>query len=169
MTPTATQQLAMYRGQALVLCWLVHQPLGTGGHVLEGLTRTLAFSRPVSGSEWAAVPREDREREARAFHQRVRRLFRRGLAIRCPSVAKVSPTARGFAVERGRDPKAQDQGLLLLLEAHGHRLRRCRRCGAWFWRERKREYCDRCFQSGIARSQVHRAKVKAAKAGCRPA
>ena len=165
MTPTATQQLAMYKGQALVLCWLVQQPLGTGGDMLEGLTRTLAFSRPVSGTEWAAVPREDREREARAFHQRVLRLFRRGLAIRCPVVAKVLPTARGVTVDRRRDPTAQDQGLLQLIEAHGHRLRRCRLCGAWFWRERKREYCDPCFQSGIARSKVHRAKAKAAQSG----
>ena len=161
MTPTATQQLAMYKGQALVLCWLVQQPLGTGGAVLEGLTRTLAFSRPVSGTEWAGVPREDRDRKARAFHQRVLRLFRTGGAIRCPVVAKVAPTSRGLTVERGRDPKAQDQGLLQLLEAYGHRLRRCRRCGAWFWRERKREYCGPCFQSGTARSKVHRAKAKA--------
>ena len=102
MTPTATQQLAMYKGQALVLCWLVQQPLGTGGHVLEGLTRTLAFSRPVSGTEWAAVPREDREREARAFHQRVLRLFRRGLAIRCLAVAKVLPPASSRALPAAR-------------------------------------------------------------------
>ena len=165
MMPTAKQQMAIHQGQALALCWLLQQPLGEGGDLLAGLTRTLAFSRPLSGTEWAAVPREARERAARAFHQRVLRLFRAGIAIRRPVVAKVSPTARGFTIERFPDPKAPDQGLLQLLEAHGHRLRRCRRCGAWFWRERKREYCRPCFQSGTARSQVHRAKVKAAKAG----
>lgn len=166
---TATQQLAIHKGQALVLCWLLQQRLGEGGDVLAGLTRTLAFARPVSGAEWAAISRETRERLARAFHQRVVRLFRRGLAIRCPVVATAVPTAQGITVARGRDPNAQDQGLLELLEAHGHRLRRCRRCGAWFWRERKREYCDPCFRSGIARSQVHRAKVKTARAaGARP-
>ena len=37
---------------------------------------------------------------------------------------------------------------------------------AWFWRERKREYCGPCFQSGTARSKVHRAK-KAETAGRR--
>ena len=57
------------------------------------------------------------------------------------------------------------EGLVQLLEAHGHRLRRCRLCGAWFWRERKREYCDPCFQSGIARAKVHRAKARAAQTG----
>ncbi len=160
----AKQQLAIHKGQALVLCWLLQQPLGEGGDVLDGLTRTLAFSRPMSGTEWAAVPREDREREARAFHRRVLRLFRTGIAIRCPVVAKVSPTPLGLTVSRVQEPKAQDQGLLRLIEAHGHRVRRCRRCGAWFWRERKREYCDPCFQSGTARSQVHRARAKAAAA-----
>ncbi len=163
MTPTASQQLAIHKGQALALCWLLQQPVGEGGDFLAGLTRTLAFSRPLSGTEWAALPREERERRARAFHQRVLRLFRRGLAIRCPVVATVAPTTRGFTVRRSHDPKAQDQGLLQLLEVQGHRLRRCQRCGAWFWRERKREYCGPCFQSGTARSQVHRAKAKAAK------
>jgi len=76
----------------------------------------------------------------------------------------VAPTARGLKVERFRDATAQDQGLLLLLQARGDRLRRCRYCGAWFWRERKREYCGPCFQSGTARSKVHRAK-KAVQAG----
>ncbi len=165
MTPAAQQQLAIYKGQALALCWLVQQPVGAGGEFLAGLTRTLAFSRPLTGTEWAAVPREERERAARAFHRRVLRLFRRGLAIRCPVMAKVSPTTRGFSVERLRGIKAQDQGLLQLLEAHGDRLRRCRHCGAWFWRERKREYCGPCFESGSARSKVHRAKAKAAPAG----
>ena len=155
--------MAIHKGQALALCWLVQQRLGAGGVVLEGLTRTLAFGRPVSGTEWAAVPREARERAATAFHQRVLRLFRRGIAIRYPVVAKVVPTPRGVTVARGRGPNAQDQGLLQLLEAHGDRLRRCRRCGAWFWRERKREYCGPCFASGTARSQVHRAKVRAAR------
>ncbi len=162
MTPAAKQQAAISQGQALALCWLIQQPLGAGGVVLEGLTRTLAFHRPLSGTEWAAVPREVRELAATAFHQRVLRLFRRGLAIRCPVVATALPTARGVTVARRSHPSAQDQGLLQLLESHGHRLRRCRRCGAWFWRERKREYCGPCFQSGTARSQVHRAKVKAA-------
>ncbi|MFB3818595.1 MAG: hypothetical protein ACE147_13100 [Candidatus Methylomirabilales bacterium] len=165
MKPNARQQLAIYRGQALTLCWLLQQPVGSGGEVLAGLTRMLAFSRPLSGTEWAAVPPGDREREARAFHQRVLRLFGRGLAIRSPVVAKVSPTPRGLKVERFRDPKAQDQGLLQLLEATGDRLRRCRHCGAWFWRDRKREYCGPCFQSGTARSKVHRAKARAAQAG----
>jgi hypothetical protein len=169
MTPTATQQLAIHKGQALALCWLLQQRLGDGGDVLEGLTRTLAFSRPLTGTEWAAVPRADREWLARAFHQRVLRLFRTGLAIRCPVVANVLPTAVGLRVERVRATTAPDQGLLQLLEAHGHRLRRCRHCRAWFWRERKREYCGPCFQSGTARSQVHRAKVKTARAsGGRP-
>ena len=163
MASTTKQQATIHRGQALALCWLLQQPLGEGGDLLEGLTRTLAFSRPVSGTEWAARTREARERAARAFHERVLRLFRRGLAIRCPVVAAVVPTARGVTVERSRDPRAQDQGLLQLLEAQGHRLRRCRRCGAWFWRERKREYCGPCFQSGTARSQVHRAKRAAAQ------
>ncbi len=157
------QQLAIHKGQALALCWLLQQPIGSGGEVLAGLTRTLAFSRPLSGTEWAALSPADRERATCVFHQRVLQLFHRGLAIRCPVVAKVSPTARGLKVERFRDAKAQDQGLLPLLEAVGHRLRRCRLCGAWFWRERKREYCGPCFQSGTARSKVHRAK--AAQAG----
>jgi hypothetical protein len=163
MQTTAMQQRMIHQGQALALCWLLQQPVGEGGDLLAGLTRTLAYGRPLSGSEWAALPREVRERAARAFHQRLLRLFRTGGAIRCPIVATVSPTARGVTVERGRDPAAPDQGLLQLLEAHGHRLRRCRRCGAWFWRERKREYCQPCFQSGTARSQVHRAKAKTAQ------
>ncbi len=163
MQTKAGQQLAIHKGQALALCWLLQQPVGSGGEILAGLTRTLAFSRPLSGTEWSAVPPVDRERETRAFHQRVLRLFRKGLAIRCPVVAKVSPTTRGLKVERFRDAKAQDQGLLHLLEANGNRLRRCRHCGAWFWRERKREYCGPCFQSGTARSKVHRAKAKAAQ------
>jgi hypothetical protein len=87
--------LAVYKGQALALCWLVQQPVGSGGDLLAGLTRTLAFSRPLSGTEWSAMPPVDRERETRAFHQRVLRLFRRGTAIRCPVVAKVSPTGSG--------------------------------------------------------------------------
>jgi len=165
MQINARQQLAIYKGQALTLCWLLQQPVGSGGEILAGLTRTLAFSRPLSGTEWSAVPPVDRERETRAFHQRVLRLFRKGLAIRCPVVARVSPIARGLKVDRFRDPKAQDQGLLQLLEARGDRLRRCRHCGAWFWRERKREYCGPCFQSGTARSKVHRAKAKVAQAG----
>ncbi len=53
MQPKATQQGAIHRGQALALCWLLQQPLGAGGEVLAGLTRTLAFSRPLSG---CAVP-----------------------------------------------------------------------------------------------------------------
>ena len=164
MQTTARQQLAIHKGQALTLCWLLQQPAGSGGELLAGLTRTLAFSRPLSGTEWAALPVLDRERATHAFHQRVLRLFRKGLAIRCPVVAKVSPTARGLKVERSRDAKAEDQGLLQLLEARGDHLRRCRLCGAWFWRERKREYCGPCFQSGTARSKVHRAKAKAARA-----
>jgi hypothetical protein len=167
MQSRARQQVAIYQGQALALCWLLQQPLGEGGDLLAGLTRTLAYNRPLSGTEWAAMPREARDRVARAFHQRVLRLFRTGIAIRCPVVAKVSPTGRGVTVERRRDPNAQDQGLLQLLEAHGHRLRRCRCCGAWFWRERKREYCGPCFQSGTARSKVHRAKAKSAPSGTR--
>jgi hypothetical protein len=165
MQTKARQQLAVYKGQALALCWMLQQPVGSGGEILAGLTRTLAFSRPLSGTEWSAVPPEDRERETRAFHRRVLRLFRKGLAIRCPVVARVSPTARGLKVGRFRDAKAQDQGLLELLEARGDRLRRCRHCGAWFWRERKREYCGPCFQSGTARSKVHRAKARAARTG----
>ena len=165
MQTTARQLLAVYKGQAMGLCWLVQQPLGSGGEVLAGLTRTLAFSRPLSGTEWSAMPPVDRERETRAFNQRVLRLFSKGLAIRCPVVARVSPTGRGLKVERVRAARAQDQGLLHLLEAQGDRLRRCRHCGAWFWRERKREYCGPCFQSGTARSKVHRAKAKAARAG----
>ena len=132
MQTTARQQLAIHKGQALALCWLLQQPVGSGGEVLVGLTRTLAFSRPLSGTEWAALPVLDRERETRAFHQRVLRLFRKGIAIRCPVVAKVSPTARGLKVERFRDAKTQDQGLLQLLEARGDRLRRCRHCGRGF-------------------------------------
>jgi len=163
MRTKARHQLAIHKGQALALCWLLQQPVGSGGEVLAGLTRTLAFSRPLSATEWSALPPVDRERETRAFHARVLRLFSRGLAIRCPVVAKTSPTAHGLKVERFRDPKAQDQGLLQLLEARGDRLRRCRHCGAWFWRERKREYCGPCFQSGTARSKVHRAKAKAAQ------
>jgi hypothetical protein len=163
MQTKARQQLAVYKGQALALCWLLQQPVGSGGDLLAGLTRTLAFSRPLSGTEWSAVPPVDRERETRAFYQRVLRLFRKGLAIRCPVVAKMSPTARGLKVERFRDAKAQDQGLLQLLKVNGDRLRRCRHCGAWFWRERKREYCGPCFQSGTARSKVHRAKATAAQ------
>ncbi len=163
MQTKARQQLAIHKGQALALCWLLQQPVGSGGEVLAGLTRTLAFNRGLSGAEWAAVPPGDRERETRAFHLRVLRLFGRGLAIRCPVVAQVSLTARGMKIQRFRDAKARDQGLLQLLEATGHRLRRCRLCGAWFWRERKREYCGPCFQSGTARSKVHRAKAKAAQ------
>lgn len=159
------QQRAIHRGQAEALCWLLQRPLGEGGVVLEGLTRTLAFSRPVSGTEWAALPRPEREVAALAFHRRVLRLFRKGLAVRCQTVATMVPTSRGVTVTRRRVPTAPDQGLLHLLEAQGHRLRRCRRCGAWFWRERKREYCGPCFQSGTARSQVHRAKAKAARDG----
>ena len=167
MQPKARQQREIHKGQALALCWLLQQPVGSGGEVLAGLTRTLAFSRPLSGREWSAVPPADRERETRAFHQRVLRLFRRGIAIRCPVVARVSPTARGLKVERFREAKAQDQGLLQLLEGDGDRLRRCLHCGVWFWRERRREYCAPCFQSGTARSKVHRAKTKAARAGRR--
>ena len=112
MHAKARQQPAIHKGQALALCWLLQQPLGSGGEVLAGLTRTLAFSRPLSGTEWAALPPEDRERKMRAFHARVLRLFRTGLAIRCPVVAKVAPTARGLQVERLRAVTAQDQGLL---------------------------------------------------------
>jgi hypothetical protein len=163
MQPKTQQPGAVYKGQALALCWLLQQLEGSGGEVLAGLTRTLAFGRPLSGTDWAALPAGDRERAARAFHQRVLRLFRRGLAIRCPVVATVRPTARGVTVERVPDARARDQGLLQLLAAAGARLRRCRLCGAWFWRERKRAYCGPCFQSGTARSRVHRAKVKAAR------
>ena len=163
MQTNAKQQLAIHKGQGLALCWLLQQPLGSGGEILAGLTRTLAFSRPLSGTEWSAVPPVVREREARAFHQRVLRLFSRGIAIRCPVVAKVSLTERGLKVGRFRDAKARDQGLLQLLEAAGDRLRKCRHSGAWFWRERKREYCEPCFQSGTARSKVHRAKAKAGR------
>jgi hypothetical protein len=163
MQTKARQQLAIHKGQALALCWLLQQPVGSGGEILAGLTRTLAFSRPLSGTEWSGLPPLDRDRETRAFHQRVLRLFRKGLAIRCPVVAKVSLTAGGVTVERFRDKSAQDQGLLQMLDAHGDHLRRCRHCGAWFWRERKREYCQPCFQSGTARSKVHRAKAKAAQ------
>jgi hypothetical protein len=163
MKARATQQLAIHKGQALAVCWLLQQPVGSGGEILAGLTRTLAFSRPLSGAEWAAQPPVVRERETQAFHRRVLRLFHKGIAIRCLVVAKVSPSAEGLTVDRVRDAKAQDQGLLKLLEARGNRLRRCRHCGAWFWRERKREYCGPCFQSGTARSKVHRAKAKAAQ------
>ncbi len=163
MQTRARQQLAIHKGQALAVCWLLQQPVGAGGEILAGLTRTLAFSRPLSGTEWAALPTVDRERETQAFHRRVLRLFHKGLAIRCPVVARVSPAAGGLTVERFRDARAQDQGLLQLLEARGDRLRRCRHCGAWFWRERKREYCQPCFQSGTARSKVHRAKANAAQ------
>ncbi len=130
MQTKARQQLAIHKGQAMALCWLLQQPAGSGGDFVAGLTRTLAFSRPLSGAEWSALPPAERERETRAFHARVLRLFRKGIAIRCPVVAKVSPTARGVKVERFRDPKARDQGLLHLLEATGDRLRRCRHCGA---------------------------------------
>jgi hypothetical protein len=167
MQPKARQELGIYKGQALGLCWLLQQPVGSGGEVLAGLTRTLAFSRPLSGTEWSALPPVDRERETRAFHQRLLRLFSKGIAICCLVVARVAPTAGRLKVERVRDAKAQDQGLLQLLEARGDRLRRCRHCGAWFWRERKREYCGPCFQSGTARSKVHRAKAKAAQTGKR--
>ena len=159
-------RLAVQKGQALGLCWLLQQPVGSGGEVLAGLTRTLAFSKPLSGAEWSTIPLADREREARAFHQRVLRLFSKGIAIRCPVVAKVSPTPGGVKVAWFRDTRAQDQGLIRLLEGRGDRLRRCRLCGAWFWRERKREYCDPCFKSGTARSKVHRAK--AVRAGRKP-
>lgn len=159
----ATDQRAIHKGQAQALCWLLQQPVGSGGEILAGLTRTLAFARPLSGAEWVAVPRAQRDQAAWAFHQRVLRLFRSGIAIRCPVVAKVSPTPRGMKVERFRDTKARDQALLQLLEAHGDRFRRCRHCRAWFWRERKREYCAPCFQSGIARSKVHRARARAAQ------
>jgi hypothetical protein len=163
MQPKAHQLRAIHKGQALALCWLLQAPVGAGGEVLGGLTRTLAFNRPLSGTEWAALPAGDRERAARAFHQRVLSLFRTGLTIRCPAVAKVRPTTRGLKVERFQDARAQDRGLLRLLDAQGNRLRRCRLCGAWFWRERRREYCGPCFQSGTARSRVHRAKAKAAQ------
>jgi len=112
MQPKARPPREVHQGQALALCWLLQQPLGSGGEVLAGLTRTLAFSRPLSGSEWVALPPEARERATRAFHARVLRLFRTGLAIRCPVVAKVAPTARGLQVERLRAVTAQDQGLL---------------------------------------------------------
>jgi len=157
------QQLAIHKGQALAMCWLLQQSVGSGGEILAGLTRTLAFSRPLSGTEWSTLPTVDRERETQAFHRRVLRLFHKGIAIRCPVVATVAPTARGLKVDRCRDAKARDQGLLQLLEARGDRLRRCRHCGVWFWRERKREYCQPCFQSGTARSKVHRARARAAQ------
>ncbi len=163
MQNQATPQVALHKGQALALCWLLQQPLGAGGELLAGLTRTLAFSRPLSGTEWATLPLGARERATRAFHQRVLRLFRTGGTIRCPVLARVRPTARGLQVERVRAATAADQGLLQVLEAQGARLRRCRLCGAWFWRERRREYCGPCFQSGTARSKVHRAKAKAAQ------
>ena len=132
MKTRAANQLAIHKGQGQALCWLLQQPVGSGGDLLAGLTRTLAFSRPLSGIEWSELPPLDRERETRAFHQRVLRLFRKGIAIRCPVVARVLPTARGLQVKRFRDAKAQDQGLLQLLEATGDRMRRCRLCGAWF-------------------------------------
>ncbi len=169
MQRQARQPTAVHKGQALALCWLLQQPPGTGGEVLAGLTRMLAFARPLSGAEWARLPPADRERAAKAFHARVVRLFGRGLTIRCPVVAKVSPTPRGLRVERSREARAPDQGLLHLLEAAGPRLRRCRHCGAWFWRERKREYCGPCFQSGTARSKVHRAKIRAQALRAAPA
>ena len=102
MQTRARQQLAIHKGQALAVCWLLQQPVGAGGEILAGLTRTLAFSRPLSGTEWAALPPVARDRETQAFHRRVLRLFRQGLAIRCPVVAKVSPTARGLTVDRSR-------------------------------------------------------------------
>lgn len=83
------------------------------------------------------------------------RLFSKGIAIRCPVVARLP----------GREDR--DRGLLQLLEANGDRPRQCRPCAAWFWRERKREYCGSCFQSGTARSKVHRAKAKAVQVGTR--
>ena len=122
MKTRATHELAIHKGQALALCWLLQQPVGSGGDLLAGLTRTLAFSRPLSGTEWSSLPTADREREAQAFHRRVLRLFHKGIAIRCPVVARVSPNARGVKVERVRDAKARDQGLLQLLEARGGRL-----------------------------------------------
>ncbi len=164
MQAKAKQQLAIHKAQAQALCWLLQQPAGSGGEVLAGLTRTLAFSRPLHGTEWSALPHANRDREARAFHRRVLRLFNKGIPIRCLVVARVSPTPRGLTVERFRDARARDQGLLQLLEARGDRLRRCRLCGAWFWRERRREYCEPCFHSGTARSKVHRAKARAAQA-----
>jgi hypothetical protein len=45
MQPKARQMLAVYKGQAMGLSWLVQQTLGSGGEVLAGLTRTLAFTR----------------------------------------------------------------------------------------------------------------------------
>ncbi len=104
MRTKARQQLAISKGQAMGLCWLLQQPVGSGGEVLAGLTRTLAFSRPLNGTEWSAMPPVDRERETRAFHQRLLRLFSKGIAIRYPAVARVAPTARGVKVERFRDP-----------------------------------------------------------------
>ena len=56
MHNTARQQLAIHKGQALAVCWLLQQPVGSGGDLLAGLTRTLAFSRPLSGTEWSAMP-----------------------------------------------------------------------------------------------------------------
>ena len=103
MQTTARQQLAIHKGQALTLCWLLQQPVGAGGEILAGLTRTLAFSRPLSGTEWAAVPPGDRERETRAFHQRVLRLFRRGPRDPLPGRGKgdaISPRAAGRTMPR---------------------------------------------------------------------
>jgi len=62
MQPKARQQLAIHTGQALALCWLLQQPHGAGGEVLAGLTGTLAFSRPLSGTERAMLPLVDPDR-----------------------------------------------------------------------------------------------------------
>ncbi len=164
MKTLAVANTSVYKGQGLALCWLVQQPLGAGGDILAGLTRTLAFSRAMTGVEWSALPASDRDRESLGFHKRVLRLFRRGHTIHCSEIARISPGRRGFKVERLKDAEAQDQGLLRLLEAKGDRLRRCQLCGNWFWRDRKREYCPPCFQSGTARSKVHRAKLRAGQA-----
>ena len=51
METKARQQLAIHKGQPLALCWLLQQSVGSGGEVLAGLTRALAFSRPLSGTE----------------------------------------------------------------------------------------------------------------------
>jgi hypothetical protein len=154
MQTKARQQLAIHKGQALAVCWLLQQPVGSGGaHADAGLQPATERDRMVRSATHESGPGDAGLSPAGAAA--LPQGPRNPLPGRGEGVARRT-RAEGRPV---RDAKAQDQGLLQLLEVRGDRLRRCRHCGAWFWRERKREYCGPCFQSGTARSKVHRAKA----------
>jgi len=136
---TTKQQATIHRGQALALCWLLQQPLGEGGDLLEDS----ADSRLQPAGEWHRVGRAD-PRGAGAGSRR----FTSGVLPPLPAGARDPLPGRGASCPPPAGTRSSAvategarPGPAPVAEAQGHRLRRCRRCGAWFWRERKREYC----------------------------